>query len=175
MIDNFEAEKDGIRAKRVKTLLGTWKGLTEAKWIDPTRFTLSKPCLNEVVEHYIADWDIIRVRYKIASKIQLHKIAGLTTSAILRYRPIHLNAEKHDSPNEMYVNEMFAIYHGLSICVDGCDSVAKEIISNPVIDSWINDFCYLLHHRNYTPESLIFVFETFSACWVPENLKKVDE
>jgi hypothetical protein len=174
---NFESSEEAevIRKKRVKVLLGTWKSLTEAKLIDPSQLRLSNPLLNEVLEHYIADRTVIRARYKIDAKIQLHKIAGLMTAAVLRYRPIQLTGEKYNSPNEMYANEIFAIYHGLAICADGSDEVSKEIVNSPAIDAWIKDFCYLLHHRNYTPESLIFIFETFCAFWLPDNLRKFEE
>ena len=39
-------------------------------------------------------------------------------------------------------------------------------------EPWLKDFVYLLHHRNYTSEGLIFVYETVCHMKFPENLEK---
>ena len=152
-----------LRKRRAKLLLQVWELLIKNSQIDKKYFKISSPLLNEVVEHYLSDVKIIKCRYNIGHKIQLHKIAGLMTAIIMRYRPIIPITDqfKNDS-SYVYANELFAITHGLAICgeysLDACENLANEAW----FDRWINDFFYLLHCRNYTPEALIFIYQTLS-------------
>ena len=166
-----------IREKRIKTLIGVWDSLVSNGKLDSTRLKLSSPLINEVVEHYISDYTILRKRYKIAqSKIQLHKIAGLMAASILRYRPVIPLVETFQSDYEIFSNEILAVMHGIAICGE---YVAKdgplEIIDEDWFDQWFKDFLYLLHCRNYTAESLIFVFETLCCLRFKINMENISE
>lgn len=165
---------DSVRKKRMELLIQTWELLVQINYIDPKKFCLSPPLLNEVVEHYIDDIRILKCRYKIHDKIQLHKIAGLMTSLILRYRPIIPSIDQYGTTKECYSNEIFAIIHGLSICgeysIEKCEDLAGQSWFSP----WLNDFLYMLHTRNHTPESLVFIFQTLSIFIFPKNFQSKD-
>ena len=162
---------DDLRSKRVKLMLQIWDHLIGNKVIDPDRFKLSFPLVNEVVEHYLDDVKVIKCRYKINDKIQLHKVAGLLTSLIVRYRPIVPIVDEYDTPKEIYTNEIFAVMHGLAICGEFSIEECEKISSQEWFDTWFTDFLYLLHSRNHTAESLIFVFQTFCIFNFPSNFQ----
>ena len=172
-----EPDFHAIREKRVKTLIGVWDSLVSNGKIDPRRQNLSTPLINEVVEHYIADLIVLRIRYKIEnSKIQLHKIAGLIAASILRYRPVIPLVESFNSDYELYANEILAVMHGIAICGEYTEKDGPlEIIDEDWFDQWLKDFLYLMHCRHTTPESLIFIFETLCCLRFPKNIKNISE
>ncbi len=169
-IEKDSAYFDALRLKRTKTLIGVWDYLTSNDILKPTRFKLSIPLINEIVEHYTEDIAILKFRYRITEKIQLHKIAGLMTSLIVRYRPVMPLIDEYKSDREMYANELFAIIHGLSICGEYSQQEIKKLFDDEWFQLWFNDFFYLLHHRNHTPESLIFIYETLCFFKFPRNI-----
>jgi hypothetical protein len=160
---------EDMRDKRVKTLIGIWDYLVESNEIDENRFKLSKPLVKEVVDHYLMDYKIIKLRYNISDKIHQHKIAGLLTSLIIRYRPIIPQIGKFNTEDEYYTNETFAIYHGLAICSEGYKNELQKLTEQNWYTKWFNDFRYLLHLRNHTPESLNFIYETLSLIIFPNS------
>lgn len=165
------SEKD-IREKRYILMKSLWNLLVSQKYFDEQRLKLAMPLVDEVIEHYIADWNIIKIRYKIPAEIQLHKVAGLMAASILRYRPIIPLGDDLDGKHEIYANEFFAVIHGLAICgeysLEKCQILAKA----DWFDLWLDDFLHLLHRRNYTAESLAFIFETLSIFAFEENFQK---
>jgi len=168
-----QKDLDELRQKRMRMLLGTWDALVKHNKLDAERLTMSPPLANEVIEYYIADNTALKERYRIKDRIQLHKVAGLTTSAILRFRPIIPLVHEFNSYVEIYANEILAIYHGLAIC--GEFAVANghlKMIDEDWFEPWMRNFVYLLHHRNYTSEGLIFVYETICRLKFPSNLDK---
>jgi len=50
-----------LRVKRMQTLVGVWRALSEAALI-PNAYHLSSLLINEVVEHYISDIQVIKFR-----------------------------------------------------------------------------------------------------------------
>lgn len=166
-----EENLDDLRRKRVELMLQVWDHLIANNVIAPDRFNLSVPLVNEVVEHYLDDVRVIKCRYKIDDKIQLHKVAGLLTSLIVRYRPIIPSTNEYENPKEIYSNEIFAIMHGLAICGEFSIAECENVTSQKWFDTWFTDFLYLLHSRNHTAESLIFIFQTFSIFNFPNNFK----
>ena len=172
-----EPDFEAIREKRTKTLIGVWDLLISNGQINSLRLHLSTPLINEVIEHYIADYSVLRQRYKIQnSKIQLHKISGLMAASILRYRPVVPLVEEFKTDYEICANEILAVIHGIAICGE---YVAKdgplEILNEEWFDKWLKDFLYLLHCRNYTPESLIFVFQTLCCLRFPVNMQNLSD
>lgn len=169
------ASIEEIREKRYTTILGIWKVFIERGYLDESRFRLSMPLVDEVIEHYIIDWEILKQRYHIPKEIQLHKVAGLMAASILRYRPIvPLMDDEFRDKKEIYANEFFAVLHGLAICgaysLEVCDKISQE----GWFDGWVNNFTYLLHRRNHTPESLAFIFETLCIFNFPDNINSTN-
>lgn len=41
-------------------------------------------------------------------------------------------------------------------------------------DQWLEEFVYLLHSRNHTAESLIFIYQTISRIYFPANFSTLD-
>ncbi len=163
-----------IREKRITLLLQVWELLLEKKQVNKNEFFISVQLVNEVVEHYLADLKIIKCRYRIEHKIQLHKIAGLITALIARYRPIvPVNRYTNQVPY-IYANELFAITHGLAICGEYSLDICENLANKPWFDQWLNDFMYLLHCRNYTPESLIFIYQTLTHFVFANNFNTRD-
>jgi hypothetical protein len=147
-----------------------WDYLNSKGQANKEDFMLSEPVVNEIVQHYLTDLKILKYRYKIKDKIQLHKVAGLITSLIVRYRPILPLVQTYSTEDEMYMNEKFAIIHGLSICAEYSNEDILTLINEPWFDTWYRDFIYLLHVRHHTPESLTFIFETLCVFKFPNNM-----
>lgn len=167
----FDEEIEALRIKRLAFLGRIWEMLTDNNILSPKRFSLSSPLLNEVALHYLADVKVLKSRYKIDKKIQLHKIAGLTTGSILRFRPIIPTVDEFNSSQEIYANEIFAITHGLAICGEFSVKECEVMIQEAWFDTWFNDFLYLLHNRNYTSESLMFIYQTLSIFKFSSNFE----
>lgn len=168
---SVDEEYDQLRRKRLSTLIGVWDYLLDNNLFDKERFRLSIPLTNEIIEHYLIDQRVLKQRYKIKERIQPPKIAGLMASLILRYRPILPLFEEFTNDKEAYVNEFLAVFHGLAICgeFDSYTSI-KEIVTADWFSKWLNDFLYLLHHRNHTPEALAFIYETFAIFKFPSAI-----
>lgn len=166
-----EDKRKAIREKRYAVILGLWETLVEIGQIDSTKFKLSYPIVDEVVEHYIEDWWIIRARYRIDKEIQLHKVAGLMAASLLRYRPIIPLVDSFEDRKEIYINEYFAIIHGLAICGEKSIEESNKLTKYEWFNQWFDDFLHLVHRRNYTAESLAFIYETVSAFMFPKNLE----
>lgn len=161
--EQLEDDLEAIGAKRLATLRGIWRTLVANNLFYENRLVLSEAALGEIVEFYLSDLRIIKRRYNIRGRIKRHKIAGLMTSAILRFRPIHVVGGHYENDAELYANEFFAIIHALAICGERNDQTLRiEILSEDWFGAWLDSFMYLLHHRNYTSESLIMIFETLS-------------
>ncbi len=165
-----------IREKRTQTLIGVWDSLVASNKFDPARLKLSVPLVNEVIEHYLSDYIILKKRYKIEdSRIQLHKVAGLMSAAILRYRPIIPLIDEYASDYEISANEILAVIQGIAICGEYTAKDSHlEILDESWFERWFRDFLYLLHCRNYTAESLIMIYETICCLKFPKNLERVD-
>ena len=165
-----------IRERRYKSIKKIWKLFNDSKYYGEEKFQLSTPLVDKVIEHYIADVEILRIRYGITedSHLQPHKRAGLMAAAILRHKPIIPLKEELKGSVDVYANETFAIFHGISICGGRIStySECKEVSKKPWWGAWYNDFLYLLHNRNYTSESLMFMFETLSLFIFPEYLEE---
>jgi hypothetical protein len=159
---------DNLRKKRMQTLIGVWKALDEASLV-PDSYRLSSLLINEVVEHYISDVRVIKFRYRIEDRIKLHKVAGLMTASIVRFKPAIACQEEKIDVYDPFINESFAIIHGLAICGE-CEQNDEylALTKEPWFDQWLNDFRYLLRYRNYTAESLIFIFQTLCELRFPE-------
>ena len=153
-------ELEEVRARRIETLRQIWHNLADGTNLYDGRLVLSEAVLAEVVQYYLSDLAIIKKRYNIHGRIKRHKIAGLMTAAILRFRPIQLIGESYENDAELYANEFFALIHALSVCGEKNEQMKLTIVEENWFPAWLDSFMYLLHHRNYTSESLIMIFET---------------
>jgi len=163
---------DEIKQKRIDCIIFAWELLTKAGKINADTMYLSKPLLEETVEYYLSDREILKARYKISDKIQLYKAAGLIAHAIARIKPIvpkpELSAFTKDS--EIYANEILAIYNALAICSEYDNSF--NITEAAWFNDWFNDTIFMLHHRHSTSESLMLTFETLSRILYKNGLKE---
>lgn len=163
---------DQLRFKRMQNIIGLWEYCISINVINGENLKISAPLCNEVVEHYLMDQTILKLRYNISNRIQPPKVAGLLTSLLLRYRPLVPISDKL-SKDDIYANESFAILHGLSIC--GEFSSYEELVGlcrEEWFVTWINNFIYLLHHRNHTPEALSFIYETLAMTKFKKALRQ---
>jgi len=163
-----------IKDKRIRCISEAFRILGENGLIPIDTMCLSIPLLEETVEYYISDMEILKKRYNIDDKIQLHKIAGLLAYAIARIKPIIpvQKIESFSKDSEMYANEILAVYEGLAICSEY--DTGFNITREPWFDEWFDNFIFLLHHRQYTAESLIFIFETISRIFFPKAFFSTD-
>lgn len=171
-----EETREEIGTKRLAVILGVWEQLVAAEKFDPRRLKLATPLVNEVIEYYLNDLSILKQRYRIeANLIQLHKIAGLMTAAILRFRPIVPLTDEVEGEYELYANELLAIIHGVVICGEyAAKDGTLDILDEPWFNPWLKDFLFLLHFRHVTSEGLIFIFQTLTVLRFPGNLIKED-
>lgn len=168
-------DRSQLIEKRMSLMFQVWKYLTDDGIVDDHEFRFSEPLAREVVQHYVDDVIALTTRYKIDDKIQLHKIAGLMTSLIIRYRPIiPLLSVFEKNSSDMYINELFSIFHGLAICGEYSLKICENMVGETWFDLWFNDFVYLLHCRNHTPESLILIYETLSYFKFNDNFETFD-
>lgn len=172
MSSNMVAKEKEIREKRYFLIKSLWNLMVNQGYFNEERMKLAIPLVDEVIEHYISDWHVIKFRYKIPEEIQLHKVAGLMAASILRYRPIIPLSEDLDGKYEIYANEFFAILHGLAICGEYSLEKCQMLSTADWFDTWLDDFLHLLHRRNYTAESLAFIFETLCIYAFQENFQK---
>ena len=160
-----------IRQRRVQTLLGVWTSLLTNGVFSETRFRISTPLVNEVVEHYISDRAVLKLRYHISDRIQVYKIAGLMTASIMRYRPVVPVVEEFNVGYEIYANELLAIYHAVAICCEHSEiRYVTDIFDEAWFQKWRDEMVYFLHYRNHTPESLCMIFLTLMQLRFPDNL-----
>jgi len=161
-----------VKDKRIECIIQTWETLGEKGLVSNGTMYLSMPLLEETVEYYLSDWNILRKRYNIKDKIQLHKVAGLIANAVVRVKPIvpMPNTNTFHKDSEIYANETLAIYQGLAICSEYDNE--RNITKEAWFDKWFDDFLFMMHHRRYTAESLMFIFETISRIYFPNGLKK---
>ena len=166
-----------IRAKRTSVLLGIWEHLVKSGKVNPDRQKLAVPLLGEVVEYYINDLCILKRRYRIdTNRIQLHKIAGLMTGAVLRFRPIIPLVDELESEYELYANELLAVVNGIAICGEYAAKDGQlEIFDEPWFNPGLKDFLFLLHFRHITSEGLIFVYQTLTTLKFPQNFDRNDD
>ena len=92
--------KSYYRRKRLQALIGCW---SDFSIINKDSYLLSPVLVEEVVEHYIQDLEILKTRYVINNKAQLHKVAGLMAAAIVRFRPIIPLVMKHNAFQYIYI------------------------------------------------------------------------
>lgn len=80
-----------------------------------------------------------------------------------------------NSDSEIYANEIFAVTHGLAICGEFSVKECEVMIQEKWFDIWVNDLLYLLHNRNYTSESLMFIYQTLSIFKFSSNFEVESE
>jgi hypothetical protein len=153
-----------LEEKRIKSLFGAFWILSKHGDIDSNRFTLNRSLLKLVVSHYLKDLHLLKERYGIKDKVQPQKVAGLTTAAVMRFRPV---LPKNGSDENLFngdENEVLAIFHGLCMCAERGNGkidmqLVKSLMSKSEFPEWLANFIYLLKFREYTAESLAMVFD----------------
>jgi hypothetical protein len=184
----LSSEEKSIVRKRMEILLYVWDLLLKSRILSGNQegifHHLNKNILGEVITHYIYDVRVLKQRYNIPERINFAKIAGLMTFAILKYKPIvPRQGDYYLKENSLKANEIFAMFHGLSVLFDfdvlGKDgekirreksSVIKDFLESSIGQKWKRDFKHLLYCRNYTAENLVMTFESLCATLAPELL-----
>lgn len=167
--------------KRIEALAITWITVVSNIAVkDKGLFELNPSIAVKVVTHYAADLGILKNRYRIPDRAQAPKVAGLMTSAILKYRPIVPKDCMQLGIEENEINEIFAVYHGICICA-GYNSVGignhamAKLMAKPYFRNWLKRIIFLLKERNYTSESLIAIFETLCMAVFPNGMFDVSQ
>jgi len=164
-----------IRENRLAQFYACWDTVSATYKSEFEQADLSKGLVARVVEHYIEDRTALVNRYRITGRIQRHKVAGLMTSSIMRYRPARKIGPDMSGLTPFRGNEQFAILHGLAICSEGQSQ--REIdkwIKRKNFKTWFKDFAYHLN-RNYTAEGLVMIYETFCLCHIPVSLRNAGD
>lgn len=166
---NFpDAYVEELRTKRHETIKRVWSKFH----VNKENFALSPLLIDSVIEQYIKDLCILKFRYNIENKAQLHKVAGLMTSSLLKYRPILPCAMKYNIPRQVYTNEIFAIYHGISICGGlYSDEDIRKVMNLPEVAKLLEGLIFLLHYRNYTSEAVSSFYESLAVHYFPKNFE----
>jgi len=154
-----------IEEKRIKSLVATFIIMVRLGHIDGSKFILNRSLLRSVVTHYIQDLQVLKMRYGILGKVQPQKTAGLTTAAVMRFRPVLPKNSKDENLFEQDANELLAILHGLCVCSElRNEKIELQTVASlwekPEFAEWLSNFRYLLKFRNYTAENLALVFDT---------------
>jgi hypothetical protein len=180
----IDAENLGRMEEKIEWLATTWLGILSRVSIkDKHLFVLNPAIASKVVYHYAGDLEFLKRRYHIADKVQAPKIAGLMAGAILKYRPVVPIDGWQLGIEENYINEFFAVYHGVCVCANHSKSglgnrAMAALMARPYFRQWLNRFIFHIRERNYTSESLVMVFETLCFAAFPENMdegEKKDE
>lgn len=160
-----------LRKRRLLALHKISTTLIDAQILPKKELRLDRVLVNQVVEKYLSDHGILKSRYKIEGKIQVHKIAGLMAAAIVRYRPLVPN-DVEQTESSLMANEKLAIMHGLSICAEFDENKLGDFLCEPFFKKWWETMLFLLHDRNHTPESIMVIFQTLSYTYFPNSFVK---
>jgi hypothetical protein len=188
-------ERKKRMGNRMRSLVKVWYELAKLNLIDCSKFTFNHAIAVNAIVHYIADLEILKIRYGIEGNAQIPKIAGLMASSILKYRPMVPVTGNLKGIEEDKANELLAIFQGICICANyygkdgqllaaGDETVANtaqainEIRNQAMIDllskkafyNWHEKFKHLVKERNYTSESLIMIFETLRLALFPNDM-----
>jgi len=158
-------DNEKLEEKRITSIVGAFLMIVKCGYVDGARFTLNRSLLKLTVRHYLKDLQALKDRYGIEDKAQPQKAAGLTTAAIMRFKPV---LPKNSGDETLYSsdeNEVLAVFHGLCLCMEKDDGKIDlpsvvNLWSNPELQEWLANFLYLLKFRNYTAENLALVFDT---------------
>jgi len=178
-----------IAIKRIKTILELWDKASRFSYFannGDAIYHLNQKLLGAVITHYICDLRALKMRYRIAGKVQFPKIAGLMTNAIAKYKPLIPRRGDNDLQKTLKANEVFAVFYGLCVLFDAdvlpdrdikvsLGKSVREFISSPSGKKWKKNMYYLLNRRTYTAESLIAVFETLCIVLAPDLLENGGE
>lgn len=176
-----DAEYSELWKKRITTLTQAFNDFASLRVFGAVRqqITLDALALDDAVHHYLGDLLVLKRRYKVKRKAQLHRVAGLLVAALMRYRPVRFHAQD-DVPGAAgrwvaFANEAFAVHVGVAVCGEyyagrGID-LMQEVLQ-PQRDSlvhWHESMTFLIGQRNYTSEALALVFETLCLWLFPAN------
>lgn len=176
-----DAEYSDLWKKRITTLTLAFNEFIKLPLFQHVRgqINLDALALDDAVNHYLADLFILKRRYRVKRKAQLHRVAGLLVAALMRHRPVRFSG-REDAPDAAgrwiaFLNESFAVHVGVAICGEYYASRGVAIMQdvlNPQRDSlthWHQSMTYLIGQRNYTSEALALVFETLCLWLFPAN------
>lgn len=166
---------DLIYMKRMECLNKAFHLILGSSQIDATKFHLSKVLTGRVVDQYLSEYQLYKLKYRVRRKLQLHRVAGLLVFAIMKYRPIQINNNsKMKTDCENRINELYALTVGLSICSEHHAFIGDDIQSildkkPELFEKWRSRMLFLLDCGDFNGESLAMIFETFCMDYYPKN------
>ncbi len=175
-----EGYLDGIQVRRIASVHHAYLQMEKegVEGVDFAKFELHPAVLGQCIDHYLDDYVILKIRYRIERErqIQLHRVAGLLAAALMRYRPVVLKTGcQPESINEVRINEHLAMYVGINICSEKYAHAGRDtggiLGSNPLLADWIKRMKFFLESRNYTAESLVMIFDAICVLLYPDNFK----
>jgi len=181
MAPNKTGEVNDRKIKRILSLGLTWLNLIDRLCVENKHlFELNPSLCVKAVNHYYSDLLHLKQRYDISGLAEAPKVAGLMASAILRYRPVVPKNCLQWNVDEVEINEVLAVYHGICICASynerGMGNVPMiKLMAMPYFMKWFRRIIYLVKERNYTSEALIAIYETLCLAAFPDGLVREAE
>jgi hypothetical protein len=168
-----EPSEDAIRSTRTETISGAYTLMQEFKEVSENT-VLCYDTVARTVEDYLRERKALKDRDKIPSRIQRHKVAGLMTLCIVRFRPLQdffPDGGGLTSMSDSQFNEKFAVFHGVAICAEDCNEERiKALLNNPHFRPWVDNFVELLRSGCPCPMTIIQIYGTLCLGFFPENL-----
>jgi hypothetical protein len=164
------------KIKRIISLGLTWRNIVNHLSVaNKHLFELNPSLTVKVVEHYYSDLTHLKQRYDIRGLAEAPKVAGLMSSAVLKYRPVVPKDCLQWDVEDAEINEVLAVYHGVSICASYNElgkgnAPMAALMAKPYFRKWYSRIIYLVKERNYTSEALIAIFETLCLAAFPDGL-----
>ena len=111
-------ERERLLQKRLEVLDGVWTELNAKFPAFYKGCTLHPALQREAVESYLNERDAYKLRNRMppSNRIMLHKVAGIFTAAICKFKPVQLSANPAEYANDNFQNERLALWAGLAIC-----------------------------------------------------------
>jgi len=169
-------ERAGLLEKRLEVLDGVWVEIT-GKFPDFYKGCSLHPALQrEVVESYLNEREVYKLRNRIpeTSKIMLHKVAGIITASICKFKPVQLSADRSEYANDMFQNERFALWTGLSICSEPYRPHKEHMLGMLQCELFYQlekDLLRLFQLRPDSPEAFVAVYHAICLKYMPTTIE----
>jgi len=156
--------------KRIKFLLNAWELVKLAFPDDLNGCYLNKRLVRRTAQDYLNDHEAYKNRWRIkdASKIKLHKIAGLMTAPICKNKPVQCS---DDTCKSDIGNERLAIWYGLAVCGEKYQprqgEIYKSITGCQEFRDWEKEAIRFLKRKPDSAEAMIMIFHTFCLHYMP--------
>ena len=153
-----------IKNEQIFFLKRTVNLLKESRILDDTNYTLNDDIVTELVDSFLIDFMSFKYRHKTFGDVCPTVIAGFMASKIMRYQPWIRKNGGDKNLTKQDGNEIIALYNGFLLCFGQHDNLGPEKLSKFVrlhdFYQWFYRFKDFLRNEDYTPETLILIFDT---------------